>query len=83
MCAGAHAAHTRRWRAQARVLLRLDPKVAEGWSDEEVARRWGRHFPPRDKSRQPLPISDACVQDRFWDPAAAAQTCSFRSRIQF
>jgi hypothetical protein len=29
------------------VLVRLDPEVAQGWSDEEVVRRWGRLFPPR------------------------------------
>ena len=33
------------------LLLRLDPEVAQAWSDEEVVRRWGRLFPPRDKSR--------------------------------
>jgi hypothetical protein len=33
------------------LLLRLDPEVATGWSDEDVVRRWGRLFPPRDKSR--------------------------------
>ena len=32
------------------VLLRLDPAVARTWSDDEVVRRWGRLFPPRDKS---------------------------------
>ena len=36
------------------VLLRLDPDVAAGWSDEEVVRRWGRLFPPRDNMRQPI-----------------------------
>ncbi len=30
------------------LLLRLDPDTANGWSDEEVVRRWGRLFPPRD-----------------------------------
>jgi len=40
------------------VLARLDPEVAAGWSDEEVVRRWGRLFPPRDKSRLPLPVSN-------------------------
>jgi hypothetical protein len=39
------------------ALLRLDPYVARGWSDEEVVRRWGRLFPPRDKARQPLAVS--------------------------
>ena len=36
------------------VLVRLDPEVAEDWSDDEVVRRWGRLYPPRDKSRKPL-----------------------------
>ena len=35
------------------LLVRLDPDVAQGWSDsdEDVVRRWGRLFPPRDKGR--------------------------------
>jgi hypothetical protein len=41
------------------VLVRLDPDAATGWSDQEVVRRWGRLFPPRDKFRQPLPVSKA------------------------
>jgi hypothetical protein len=41
------------------VLLRLDPATATGWSDEEIVRRSGWLFPPRDKSRQPLPVSKA------------------------
>jgi hypothetical protein len=40
------------------VLVRLDPDVAGSWPDEDVVRRWGRLFPPRDKARQPLPVSD-------------------------
>jgi hypothetical protein len=36
------------------LLVRLDPDVAQGWSDKEVARRWGRLFPRRD-SRCRLP----------------------------
>jgi len=35
------------------VLVRLDLQVAAGWSDEDVVRRWGRLFPPRDQKRQP------------------------------
>ena len=31
------------------VLLRLDQEVADGWSDDEVVRRWGWLFPPRDQ----------------------------------
>ncbi|MHC5537089.1 transposase, partial [Singulisphaera rosea] len=47
------------------VLVRLDPDVARRWSDEEVVRRWGRLFPPRDRSRKPLPVSDEWVQGRL------------------
>ena len=49
------------------VLARLDPDVANGWSDEEVVRRWGRLFPPRDKSREPLPVSSDWVKWRLQD----------------
>jgi hypothetical protein len=49
------------------VLVRLDPDVAKAWPDEEVVRRWGRLFPPRDKSRQPLPVTEHCVQWRLSD----------------
>jgi hypothetical protein len=35
------------------LLGRLDPGVAQGWSDEEVVRRWGRLFPPPGESREP------------------------------
>jgi hypothetical protein len=47
------------------LLLRLDPEVAGAWSDEEVVRRWGRLFPPRDRSRKPLPVSENWVQERL------------------
>jgi hypothetical protein len=40
------------------LLLRLDPEVARAWSDDEGVRRWGRLFPPRDKPRQPIPVSE-------------------------
>jgi hypothetical protein len=36
------------------LLLRLDPEVARAWSDDEVVRRWGRLFPPRDKGRKEM-----------------------------
>jgi putative transposase len=61
------------------VLLRLDLDVAQSWSDEEVTRRWGRLFPPRDKSRQPLPVTEAWVQDRLKDVPWVAET---RERFQ-
>src|SRR5437016_2612444 len=43
------------------VLVRLDPGVADSWSDEDVVRRWGRLFPPRDCARKPQAVSDAWV----------------------
>jgi REP element-mobilizing transposase RayT len=61
------------------VLLRLDPEIAQGWSDEEVVRRWGRLFPPRDKSRQPLAVSKAWVQWRLQDVKWVATA---RQRLQ-
>jgi REP element-mobilizing transposase RayT len=61
------------------VLLRLDPDVAASWSDEDVVRRWGRLFPPRDKSRQRLPVSNAWVEDRLKHPDWVATA---RSRLQ-
>ena len=44
------------------VLVRLDPEVVQGWTAEDVVRRRGRLFPPRDKARQPLAVSDEWVQ---------------------
>jgi REP element-mobilizing transposase RayT len=61
------------------VLVRLDSDLAKGWSDEETVRRWGRLFPPRDKSRQPLPVSDAWVQERLTDAGWVAKA---RDRLQ-
>jgi REP element-mobilizing transposase RayT len=56
------------------LLVRLDPSVAGAWSDEEVVRRWGRLFPPRDKQRRPLPVLDAWVEARLQDQAWIART---------
>jgi len=47
------------------VLVRLDPDLAQGWSDEEVVWRWARLFPPRDKARRAVAVSDDWVQWRF------------------
>ena len=48
------------------LLLRLDPEVARAWSDDEVVRRWGRLFPPRDKSPK------LKARPRNWKPPVAA-----------
>jgi len=61
------------------LVVRLDPDVAKGWSDEEVVRRWGRLFPPRDKSRQPLPVSNDWIQWRLKD---ATWVATARKRLQ-
>ena len=61
------------------LLLRLDPDVANGWSDEEVVRRWGRLFPPRDKSRGSLPVTEGWVQWRLKDSHWVATA---RERLQ-
>src|ERR1700730_5166704 len=61
------------------VLLRLDPDVAQAWSDEEVVGRWGRVYPPRDKSRRPMPATDQWVQWRLKD---AQWVAIARQRLQ-
>ncbi len=61
------------------VLLRLDPDVASGWSNEEVVRRWGRLLPARDRSRRPIPVTDEWVQWRLKDPRWVATA---RERLQ-
>jgi len=61
------------------VLLRLDPAVARTWSDDEVVRRWGRLFPPRDKSRLPIPVPEQWIQERLDDAHWIAKT---RERLQ-
>ena len=61
------------------LLLRLDPDVATGWSDEDVVRRWGRLCPPRDKKRRPLPVPEEWVQARLKDTPWVAKA---RERLQ-
>ncbi len=61
------------------VLVRLDSEIGNEWSDEEVVRRWGWLFPPRDKSRQPLPVSNDWVAWRLKDAGWVAKA---RERLQ-
>ena len=61
------------------LLIRLDPDVAEAWPDEEVVQRWGRLFPPRDKSRRPMPVTEHWVQWRLSD---AQWVATARQRLQ-
>jgi hypothetical protein len=60
-------------------LVRLDPALGQGWTDEEIVRRWGRLFPPRDKARQALPVTEDWVQDRLKEPGWVARA---RQRLQ-
>jgi hypothetical protein len=43
------------------LLLRIDPPEAQGWSAEEVSRRWLTLFPLRDVSGQAIEVSDERV----------------------
>ena len=61
------------------LLVRLDPDVAKTWSDEDVVRRWGKLFAPRDKSRNPLPVSKDWVEMRLKD---ARWLAAARERLQ-
>ena len=61
------------------VLARLDPDVAKTWSDEEVAKRWGKLYPPRNRRREKLPVSEKWIQARVQDPKWIAKT---RERLQ-
>ena len=65
------------------VLVRLDPDTAAAWSDEQVVRRWGKLFPPRDKSRQPLPVSKAWVESRFKNPSGSQRRVRLASLSWF
>jgi len=61
------------------VLVRLHQEAAGGWSDEEVVRRWGRLFQPRNKFHQPLPVSNYWFEWRLKDAAWVAKA---RQRLQ-
>ena len=61
------------------VLVRLDPEVAQAWSDLEVVQRWGRLLPPRDKLRQPMPVTEQWIQWRLGD---AQWVATARERLQ-
>jgi REP element-mobilizing transposase RayT len=61
------------------VLVRLDPEVTSGWSDEDVVRRWGRLFPPRDRFRRPLPVTKEWLEWRLQD---AKWVAAIRARLQ-
>lgn len=49
------------------VVCRLDVEQAEEWTDEEVVRRWGRLYPPRNKNGEPLDVSRAWIEAKLAD----------------
>jgi hypothetical protein len=49
------------------LLIRLDPERALDWSEEEVARRWAKLFPPRLK-RKIQPVSPQWIESKVADP---------------
>jgi len=55
------------------VLLRLDSAKANGWSDEEVARRWYGLFPLRDVTGRALAITGAWIAHFTGDKAWVTQ----------
>ncbi len=61
------------------VLVRLDQDVAKKWSNDEVVRRWARVTPPRNKSRQQTPVTDAWVNSQRRDSRGVATA---RERLQ-
>ncbi len=61
------------------VLVRLDQDVAKKWSIDEVVRRWARVTPPRNRSRQQTPVTDAWVNSQRRDSRGVA---SARERLQ-
>ena len=56
------------------LLLRLNSRRVEAWSDEEVARRWATLFPLRDVEGKPLPVSQERVSQLAGDAEWVAAT---------
>ena len=50
------------------LVVRLEgDELVQRWSDTEVAQRWGRLYPPRDKRRRPLPVSSEWIKHKRSD----------------
>ncbi len=56
------------------LLLRIDDRLASGWTDEEVVRRWLKLYPPRASNRKPLPVTNEMVQAKLADAEWLAVT---------
>jgi hypothetical protein len=49
------------------MLVRLDPEVAKGWSNAEVAGRWALLYPPRNRKREVVPVAQEWIAKRAAD----------------
>ena len=50
------------------VIVRLEgAKLIDTWSDCQVVERWGRLCPPRDKRRNPLPVTEEWIKQKLGD----------------
>jgi hypothetical protein len=57
------------------VVVQIDgPDLVATWSDHEVAQRWGKLYPPRDKKRKPLPVTKEWIKQKLKDPKWLART---------
>ena len=57
------------------VVLRLmGPKLTDSWSDREVAQRWARLYPPRDRKRKVLPITEEWLKQKVENKRWIART---------
>jgi hypothetical protein len=64
---------------QIQLLVRHEAEIAGSWSATEVVRRRARLYPPYDKSRRPLPVTDQWVAERRKD---AAGVLTAREQLQ-
>ncbi len=61
------------------VLCRLDPGIADGWSDEDVVRRWITVYPPANLDADDPRTLQAWLNDQCND---ASRVAKYRQRLQ-
>lgn len=61
------------------VLVRLDPGMADQWTDEEVVRRWIAVYPPRTLDQDDENLVQMWVEHQVRD---AAKVAHYRERLQ-
>jgi hypothetical protein len=54
-------------------------RATVGRANEDVVRRWGRLFPPRDRLRRPLPVTKEWLECRLQNAKCLA---TIRARLQ-